>query len=73
LFAAIRALGLGLRQAELLRYLKSGEVNVLKTGASAGWAHSFTAGFPIVATIAGVFYILLVGLTFTVAWRRTHQ
>jgi hypothetical protein len=74
LFAAIRALGLGLRQAELLQYLKSGEVKVLGcAGASAGWAHSFTAGLPIVATTAGVFYMLLVGLTFAIGWRMTHH
>jgi len=73
LFAAIRALGLGWRQGQLIRYLRDTEASVLGASASAGWAHSFIAQKSIVAASAGIFYVLLLIATIIIARRMTSE
>jgi len=73
LFAGIRALGLGLRQKQLLEYLQVTEAKALEASGVIGWAQSFTNGKPIVATTAAVFYVLLFILTVAIAYRMTSR
>jgi hypothetical protein len=70
-FAGIRALGLGWRQAQLMRYLRDMEGQVLGSDACSGWAHSFLAQRSIVALSAGVFYFVLAIFTALIAYRMT--
>jgi len=86
-FAGIRALGLGVRQWQLMRYLRTlegnvlcADVNVLCGNAKAlcpvakiGWAHSFIGQRSIVALSAGLFYVLLATFTIFVAYQMTKK
>ena len=70
-FAGIRALGLGLRQPQISLWLKQTESVALGTQAHMGWAVFFREQPSVVATTAGVFYLLLTILTATIAYRTT--
>jgi hypothetical protein len=66
-FAAVRALGLGLRQAQLMRFMATAEAKLLTSDSDVGWAKSFICGPPYMSTTAGVFYIVLAAVTIAVA------
>jgi hypothetical protein len=72
-FAGLRALGLGLRQCQLLQWLKTTEAKALVGNVDAGWVQSFTKGAPIVAGTATAFYVVLTILTLVIAWRATRS
>jgi hypothetical protein len=74
LFAGIRALGLGLRQKQLLQYLdKVTEARILQANSAAGWAGNFRCGKAYVAWTAGSFYVLLACMTIVLALRMTRK
>jgi len=66
-FAGLRALWLGVRQAELLKYLEKIEANLLQMNASLGWATSFRQTGNFMSVTAGAFYVLLLIVTIVVA------
>jgi hypothetical protein len=87
IFAGIRALGLGWRQYQLMRYLQAlesrvlcgdvkvvcGEVKILCADANVGWAFSFIGQKSMVALSAGLFYVLLAIFTVFVAYQMTKR
>lgn len=66
-FGAIRALGLLLRQGQLLDYLVEVDRRLPLQGGVPGWAQWSGTKLSVLALPAAVFYILLIGLTLFVA------
>lgn len=62
-FAGVRAAVLAVRQAALLRYLKTLEERAISATPGVGWAHAFQGGPPVLSMWAFAFYIAFFILT----------
>ncbi len=65
--AFIRAVGLGYRQKQLLKYLQEMEGRLTLPSGVSGWAEWFSKLPPFIAISAGAFYVLLIVVTLVVA------
>ena len=65
-FAAVRALGMGWRQGQILTFLKKLEGD-LPVARMSGWAHWYKDQPPLITLSAAAFYIFLLAVTFGVA------
>jgi hypothetical protein len=71
IFAGLRAMGLGIRQKQIMAWLLRAENSSLID--QPGWAQSSVCTFPIMATTAGVFYIFLAVTTGFLAYRMSRS
>jgi hypothetical protein len=72
-FAAIRALGLMLRQEQLLNYLKHVEQHFPYTADAPGWANWYARQPSVVALPTVLFYLLLFAITLFIARRMARN
>lgn len=68
-FAAIRALGLMLRQMQLLDYLTEIETKFPLPNQAPGWAYWYGKQASVVAWPTAMFYLLLIVVTVVLAYR----